>query len=541
VGWESSSSLSISGSMRPLPTSRLLSRRRGAAVFGDMVLVADLAAAAILGILLLWGDGGRDETGGGAGAGYGDALSGAPSGVEGAQAASEGGLEGLIGGGAFLVLEGDGTGFDAAGGASPGPWRLLTLRNAGDAASPPPSGAVVLEGPGTGSFMATPVGCGAVAPRAGCSIEVRAIRSETGTYAATLREAARAPPTIALSGPASGFGPPLAWEGSGAGIDTAAPGPSPFRIVQLRNLSPSPILATVSVVGGPFRIAASTCAAPVAGGASCQIAVEAAPVADGPYQGTLQAGAPGGMVSLPLSGEASGFVPALAWEGSGALDPATAPPSPAFTPWRTLALRNQGGVRTPSAPVFSLSGADAGSFEVNAAGCAGVLDPGDACTIQVRASRPANGAFGATLTAAVGGVSADLPLSGTASGFAPFLAWEGPGSVPAITSPSGLPGLGAPATWRQRTTGTLATASLSGQVVLGGISPGNFEIVRNTCAAPVPPGGCLRGGSAPRGLGLWDLPGDPGGGRAQRARDGDLGDGVGLRRDPGLVRPDDGL
>jgi len=38
--------------MRPLPTSRPLSLRRGAAVFGCRVLVAGLAAA-ILGILFL--------------------------------------------------------------------------------------------------------------------------------------------------------------------------------------------------------------------------------------------------------------------------------------------------------------------------------------------------------------------------------------------------------------------------------------------------------------------------------------------------------
>lgn len=471
--------------MRPLLPSRLLARRRGAAVFGYMVFVAGLAAAALLGVLLLWGGaGGR----GGAAGVDGRAASAADGGLETARAPSWGGLEGLVGGGAFLILEGEGSGIDTQGGVSPGPRRILTLRNGGDAASPPLSGLIVLEGPGAGSFTATPIGCGALAPRAACSVEIRPVRTENGVYAATLRVASRNEPTLALSGTASGFGPPLAWEGSGAGIDTVAPGPSPFRIVQLRNLSPSPVSAVVSAVGGPFRIAASTCGAPVAGGATCQVAVEAAPVADGPYAGTLSASAPGGSVSLPLSGAATGFVPALAWEGSGAGFAPVAPPSPALTAWRGLTLRNQGVVRTPSAPVFALSGPDAGSFEVDPAGCAVVLDLGDACTIQIRASRTANGPFAATLTASVGGVSADLPLSGTASGFAPFLAWEGPGVVPAITSPTGLPSLGAPATWRLRNAGTLETASLAGQVVLGGTAPGNFEIVRNTCAGPVAPG-----------------------------------------------------
>ena len=62
------------------------------------------------------------------------------------------------------MIEGDGTGIDAAGRMSSGPRCLLTLRNVGDAASPPLSGAVVLEGPGAGSFMATPVGCWALVP-----------------------------------------------------------------------------------------------------------------------------------------------------------------------------------------------------------------------------------------------------------------------------------------------------------------------------------------------------------------------------------------
>jgi mannose/fructose/N-acetylgalactosamine-specific phosphotransferase system component IID len=80
----------------------------------------------------------------------------------------------------------------------------------------------------------------------------------------------------------------------------------------------------------------------------------------------------------------------------------------------------------------------------------------------VRASRGVPCGFSTTLTALVGSVSADLPLSGRAMGFALFLVWEGLIIVPAIAAPLGLSSLGFPATWRLRNTGTLETASLSG-------------------------------------------------------------------------------
>jgi len=99
------------------------------------------------------------------------------------------------------VVEGDGTVICVAGGVSPGPRNLLTLRNAGDVVSPPLSGAMVPEGPGAESFTVTPVSYGALVPRVGCSIEIWAIRSENGSYAATLRVAPGAlGPSSSLNG-----------------------------------------------------------------------------------------------------------------------------------------------------------------------------------------------------------------------------------------------------------------------------------------------------------------------------------------------------
>ena len=157
------------------------------------------------------------------------------------------------------------------------------------------------------------------------------------------------------------------------------------------------------------------------------------------------------------------------WSGNGtfSLTPASTPQTRAFT------LTNVGqGPLALGAP--SIAGPGAPAFQILASDC-GALPPGDSCEILVQANAGANGTAVATLS--IGGVPGGVPLSRTAAGFDPILAWSGGGAFTIDGAPGAAP---LPRTAQQTFTLTnQGTAPATGLSV--GVSSAGFAAGATTC------------------------------------------------------------
>lgn len=314
--------------------------------------------------------------------------------------------------------------------SAPGPGAPITftVRNTGATAM---SAAVTITLSNTTNFelpVATNNCTAALAAGASCTFQVRPKATADGPYEASLTVAvgASASNGLTLSGTASGFAPALTLTPSAdqTGMNVQY-GTTPAAVAfTVRNTggAPTTVLPTVVLSNTTnFEVATgSTCTAVLDPAASCTFSVRPKATADGALSGTVRVTAGTNVVSalVNLRGTASGFAPALSLTPSAAqtgMDVTGTSPGAAVT----FTLTNTGGTPTTDVPLISLTNASNFGIATGSDTCTAVLAPGASCTFGVWPKATVDGDFSGTVkvTAGAGVESAEVNLSGTASGF----------------------------------------------------------------------------------------------------------------------------
>ena len=261
--------------------------------------------------------------------------------------------------------------------------------------------------------------CGAtLAQGASCDATLRLEAWTNGAFPGTL--SIDGGPSIGVSGSASGFAPVFVWSGAST-FTVSSPTQTPalvertFTLTNTGTLAGTPAVPTVSGSGAGFAysLVSHTCSTSLAVGDTCQAIVRATFTNNvASASGTL-----GGPSTQALTGSASGFAPAWAFDGepSGTFTIA----APATTATKTFTLRNTGTLGA-APPARSLSGTAAARYSITGGTCgAASVAPGGTCTVSVTFTANDNlSNQTATLTAG----SASRALTGSASGFA--LTWR---------------------------------------------------------------------------------------------------------------------
>jgi Flp pilus assembly pilin Flp len=316
-----------------------------------------------------------------------------------------------------------------------------------------------------------------------CTVTIEARATSNGTRTSTLG-AAGAPGGVALSAAAAGFEPLLAWSPAAAVAIDGTPGPDPLprthaQALTLTNIgfADAPgITPTVLASSGATVALTHDCPAILPPSASCTAQVTVAADDNGPVSATFTSGGsgPAQPVEVVLAGDATGFSPAFAWSGGGTFA-LMAPGSNPATVDQIFTLTNIGTLAgMPALPTVSGSGPGY-AFSLVSHDCAGVLSVGGTCSATVRATYTDNIA---SVIGTLGG-SANLVLTGSASGFTPAFTWSGGGAF-TLTGPMGNPGI-VERTFTLTNTGTLAGVPTL-PTVSGSGSGYAFSLVSHDCA-----------------------------------------------------------
>lgn len=244
-------------------------------------------------------------------------------------------------------------------------------------------------------------------PRGSCRIQVSLAPRALGPLEAELEIAASPGGSVRALLSGNGTGPAhFVLEPTVQDFGDATIADPTARELTLRNVGSRPsAVPTISIEGasaGDFYYdpAASTCRAPLAGGATCTIAVRLVPRAIGDLRAMLIAeGSPGGRALAELTGRGQtpasiGGPGALRTFGYTEVGVSSAPLALVFT--------NVGGV--PTLPLTTLlTGAD---FTIDTDGCAGTtLAPGASCAVEVvfapAGTGPRNGSLRVSSSASV--------------------------------------------------------------------------------------------------------------------------------------------
>ncbi|WP_448205435.1 beta strand repeat-containing protein [Azospirillum sp. sgz302134] len=331
----------------------------------------------------------------------------------------------------LVFVDAAGYGMDVVGPGTPayGNPKTFWVRNAGDL----PTKAVAVALSALTNFEITAQTCAGATlqPADSCSVTVRPKATAAGQINATLN-ATQGTQSVALQldGKASAFAPAsltiAATNGNPSAMGVTGPG-NPAR--------GSAVTFTVSNTGDfasqkigvsltntdNFEVSGGSCVlgtTQLAGGANCTIDVTPKATASGPFVGEIKVTADN-QPKFGLGGTATNFNPALLAfadaNGSG-LD-VVGPGAPAYGLERTLNVTNKGELTSAALTVALTSSAN---FDITDQNCAGAkLAGGASCWIKVRPKASTGGAYTATLRATQGSNTVDLPLTGTASGFAP--------------------------------------------------------------------------------------------------------------------------
>ena len=312
---------------------------------------------------------------------------------------------------------------------SSGATVVFTVTNKGGAAS----GAIATRIQGSNEFILVSDSClqATLAPLATCSIGVQFSPISAGAKTGTLSVSAN--PGGALSAPLGGTGlAPGALVIAPAVFtfpDTAAGFSSPSQTFTVTNSGGVPVgtsTALATVLGGvnsqDFGIASNTCAATLAGGASCTVVMVFAPKTTGAKSATLNLTAsPGGAASASLAGTAI----------SGAILSIT-PDTGASNDFGSVLLNSSAderfvvintGAQASSALSVTLTPAAGAAFTLLSPGTGDcvpgntTLAGGASCSVRVRFAPTAGGTQTASLiaSATVGGTT-DPPINLTGKG-----------------------------------------------------------------------------------------------------------------------------
>lgn len=190
-------------------------------------------------------------------------------------------------------------------------------------------------------------------------------------------------------------------------IDFGEGGRAPAQLATVRNEGGEPISLVSTTISGPF-LATNGCANGVAPGAQCMVAVVFAPQQPGTSTGALTIVADGKRTRIPLRGSLREPVappvvtPPVIVQ---APPPVVVPPRPVKPPARqlcfepsrihfksvgrqsvTLTNPERTPLRVAGVAITTQAGVIASGYEVEAAGCMRVLDPGKRCRFTVRAT-----------------------------------------------------------------------------------------------------------------------------------------------------------
>jgi hypothetical protein len=355
--------------------------------------------------------------------------------------------------------------------------QTLTLTNDSFANAPGVAPAVLAA---SGATVALTHDCPAVLPPlATCTVTVTVTATDNGPISATLTSGGSSPTQpveVVLAGAAAGFAPAFAWSGGGA-FTLTAPDSNPatvdqtFTLTNVGTLAGTPAVPTVSGSGPGYAFSpvSHDCTGVLAVGETCSATVRAT------YTDNVAAatGTLGGPATFDLTGSASGFAPA--WAFDAAPDGVFSITAPATSTSKTFTLRNTGTL-AGAVPARSISGPHALDYTITGGTCASqTLAPNATCTVVVTFTANDN-VSNRTATLAAGGAS--KALTGSASGFAPAFAWSGGGAF-TLTSPTGNPAV-VDRTFILTNTGTLAGTPAVPTV--SGSGPGySFSLVSHNC------------------------------------------------------------
>lgn len=308
---------------------------------------------------------------------------------------------------------------------TPSAARGITVSNPGNAALT--LGAIASTGANAGDFARTGGTCAAsVAAGASCTLDVVFTPAALGARSAALSIASNAPAGTA-SVPLAGTGQPAPVPGA-----SLSPGSAVFGNATLNVAAPNRTIVLTSdgtaalAVGTPtmvpsnvgFSIAANTCPASLAPGATCTLSIGFRPTAAGPVSATL---------SVPTN--AAGSPDTATLSGTGVAGPTAAPALSVAGPLsfaattvgarsaeQAVSVENRGTAATALLAV-ALSGADRADFRVAGTCAPGLSVPaGGSCTLQVSMAPSSAGAKQALLSVGTdSGAQLELPLVGTGS------------------------------------------------------------------------------------------------------------------------------
>ena len=355
--------------------------------------------------------------------------------------------------------------------------RTVTLVNLASAAA---SLAIELAGANPGDFAVVGSTCGAsLAGHASCSFGVTLTPTAEGQRTATVGITADGwPHTVSLLG--YGYRP-LFFSTSMIRFATAqsvGTTSSPY-VVTARNLSPTALsLSGFGFTGanpGDFAVAATTCGASLAPGATCTVDVTFTPSATGARTGVLGVTANG----EPYTVDAAGYGRQTLFLSSSLIR---------FAPGQTVGTTSPAYVVTlwnlaPAALAlsgFSFTGANPGDFAVAATTCGANLAAGATCTVDVTFTPSATGWRNAVLN-----VTADGALyTVDSTGYGVTELFVSAALVRFPSQPVGVTSAPFSVTVWNTSPGPLA---LSGFAV-GGANPGDFATGGTTCGTSLAAG-----------------------------------------------------
>jgi hypothetical protein len=303
---------------------------------------------------------------------------------------------------------------------SGGPRANLTVRNTGAAAIQLSN--LEVTGPGANEFWISGSGCWGttLAPGSTCWVEVQFNANDEGSFAAA----------VSVQAGATTFQAPLTARAERPQV-VASPAPLAFgptsvgsrqvKEVTLTNAGHLPVAFYIALVSGgdvaSFHLLEETCTSNVfAGnprifeaGESCRLKVAFEPTSVGDKKATLSVfGAGEGALQFSVEGTA---VPPVLSLTPGARDFGAVAVG-AAGPVQSFELRNE-SAEAQAIESATLSGPDAGAFQIRADGCSeAVLDPGASCAVAVRFVPDSSGAKTAILRLRGPGGTTVVRLSG---------------------------------------------------------------------------------------------------------------------------------
>lgn len=306
-------------------------------------------------------------------------------------------VSGTPGGAVSAALSGTGTlftitpashAFPATAVGSVSAAQQFTVKNVGSVPAVMSAGSGVVPGTDSSHFGQNNQCIGTLAPNATCIITITFAPSTPGAKSATLQVSGAPGGTVSAALTGTALTPAnVTLEPASHSFRTALVGSQSaavtFTVRNTGEATSGPITAALAGTNlNQFAISANTCTVPLAGGATCTVSVRFAPTSGGDKSASLQVSAspgtpPGTPRTAALTGQGT-FLTITPPNGDFSATVGTPSTALEFT------ITNTSNTTTP-ALTATLTGTDAGQFEITGSTCATVPAMGT-CTVSVRFS-----------------------------------------------------------------------------------------------------------------------------------------------------------